>query len=70
MQSRVLGWPRAVKRLAVMALDVVLALVATWIAFTFRLDTLHWPTGAQWWVYGLTPVLSVPVSAMHSASIK
>jgi FlaA1/EpsC-like NDP-sugar epimerase len=61
MQSRVLGWPRAVKRLAVMVLDVVLALVATWIAFTFRLDTLHWPTGAQWWVYGLTPVLSVPV---------
>lgn len=61
MQSRVLGWPRAAKRLVVVALDVVLALLATWIAFTLRLDTLHWPTGAQWWVYGLAPVLAVPV---------
>ena len=40
---------------------MVLALLATWIAFTLRLDTLHWPTGAQWWVYGLTPALAVPV---------
>ena len=61
MQSRVLGWPRAAKRLVVVALDVVLAVVATWIAFTLRLDTLHWPIGAQWWVYGLAPVLAVPV---------
>src|SRR5450830_1580511 len=61
MQSRVLGWPRATKRLVVVALDVFLALLATWIAFTLRLDTLNWPTGAQWWVYGLAPVLSVPI---------
>ena len=61
MQSRVLGWPRATKRLVVVALDVVLALAATWIAFTLRLDTLNWPTGAQWWVYGLAPVLAVPI---------
>lgn len=61
MQSRVLGWPRAAKRLVVVALDVVLALAATWIAFTFRLDAMHWPSGAQWWVYGLAPALSVPI---------
>jgi FlaA1/EpsC-like NDP-sugar epimerase len=61
MQARVLGWPRAVKRLVVVALDVVLALVATWLAFTLRLDALNWPTGAQWWVYALAPLLSVPI---------
>lgn len=61
MQSRILGWPRAVKRLVVVALDMALALAATWLAFTLRLDELHWPTGAQWWVYGLAPVLAVPV---------
>lgn len=61
MQSRVLGWPRAVKRLVVVVLDVVLAWVATWIAFTLRLDTLNLPFDAQWWVYGLAPVLSVPI---------
>ena len=61
MQSTVLGWPRAVKRLVVVALDIVLALIATWIAFTLRLDTLNWPVGLQWWVYALAPVLAVPI---------
>ena len=61
MQSTVLGWPRAVKRLVVVALDIVLALIATWIAFTLRLDALNWPVGAQWWVYALAPVLAVPI---------
>ncbi len=63
MQSKVLGWPRFVKQAAVMALDMGLALLATWIAFTLRLDALHRPVGAQWWVYVLTPVLALPVFA-------
>ena len=61
MQSNVLSWPRVVKSLVVLALDMVLALVATWIAFTLRLDALHKPEGLQWMVYGLTAVLFVPV---------
>ena len=61
MQNTVLAWPRAVKLLVVVALDVVLALLATWIAFTLRLDTLHWPSDEQWWVYALAPVLAVPI---------
>lgn len=61
MHKDVLAWPRAAKRLVVIGLDVALALLATWIAFTLRLDALHQPTGAQWWVYGLAPVLAVPV---------
>ena len=44
-----------------MALDIVLSLVATWLAFTLRLDTVHWPLGAQWWVYALAPALALPV---------
>ncbi len=61
MQSRVLGLPRAAKRLVVVALDVVLALASTWVAFTLRLDALNWPTGFQWQVYALAPVLAIPV---------
>ncbi|MDP3699442.1 MAG: nucleoside-diphosphate sugar epimerase/dehydratase [Hylemonella sp.] len=61
MQNAILGWSRSVKRLVVVALDVLMALAATWIAFTLRLDELHQPTEAQWWVYALAPVLSVPV---------
>ena len=61
MQIRLLGWSRSAKRAMVVALDVLLALLATWVAFTLRLDELHWPSGQQWWVYGLAPVLAVPI---------
>ncbi len=61
MQSRVLEWPRAAKQAVVIALDIVLALFATWLAYTLRLDTPNWPSGAQWWVYLLAPLLAVPI---------
>ena len=61
MHLQILAFPRAAKRLVVIGMDVVLSVVATWMAFTLRLDTLHFPTGAQWFMYGLAPVLAVPV---------
>lgn len=61
MQSSVLAWPRWAKRLVVVALDVGLAWTATWLAYTLRLDTLHWPVGPEWWVYLLAPVLCIPI---------
>ncbi|WP_310369940.1 nucleoside-diphosphate sugar epimerase/dehydratase [Rhodoferax ferrireducens] len=57
----ILDWSRSTKRLVVVSLDVVLALMAMWLAFTLRLDRLHWPEGIQWVVYALGPVLSVPI---------
>jgi FlaA1/EpsC-like NDP-sugar epimerase len=44
-----------------MALDVVLAIVATWIAYSLRLDGFHSPSDAQWWVYGIAPLLAIPI---------
>ncbi len=61
MNERLMAWPRLVKQLAVIALDVALAMAATWLAFSLRLDTAHWPVAAQWRVYGLAPLLAVPV---------
>jgi len=45
----------------VIAIDVLLSLVATWIAFSLRLDTLHVPTPIQALVYLLVPLFAVPV---------
>jgi FlaA1/EpsC-like NDP-sugar epimerase len=61
MQEKVLSWPRTFKLLIVVAIDVAMSVLATWLAFSLRLDTLHLPSGAQWWVYALTPMLAVPV---------
>ncbi|APW36994.1 polysaccharide biosynthesis protein [Rhodoferax koreense] len=57
----VLAWSRSAKRSVVVALDVVMSLFAMWMAFTLRLDTLHWPEGIQWVIYALGPLLSVPI---------
>lgn len=61
MLSRILAWPRPVKRLFVVGLDICMGLVAMWLAFTLRLDTLHWPRGLQWAAYALAPMLAFPI---------
>ncbi len=61
MHFEVLAWSRSRKRLAVIALDVLLSLLATWIAFSLRLDTLHIPNVVQLRVYLLVPLLAIPV---------
>jgi FlaA1/EpsC-like NDP-sugar epimerase len=61
MHTKVLGWPRSVKGLVVVVLDVVLALLATWMAFTLRLDQPNWPVNDQRWVYCLAPLIAVPI---------
>jgi FlaA1/EpsC-like NDP-sugar epimerase len=61
MANAILAWPRSAKRTVVVALDVALALVATWAAFSLRLDAPHRPLGLQWAVYGVAPLIAVPV---------
>ena len=49
------------KRLVVVGLDIMMAVFAMWLAFSFRLDTPHWPEGSQWALYALAPALAVPI---------
>ena len=61
MYTQVLGWPRTTKRAVVILLDVVLCLVAMWLAFSLRLDTFHVPIGQQWWAYLVAPLIAIPI---------
>jgi len=61
MLMQALTWPRSIKRLVVVTLDLGLGLLAMWLAFSLRLDTLHWPEGLQWLVYLLGPAMAFPV---------
>ena len=61
MYSKILGLPRPAKRIVVIFIDVMLALLATWVAYSLRFETLHWPEGDQWWVYLMGPLLAVPI---------
>lgn len=59
--NRILEWPRAAKRLFVVAMDTGMGLLAMWLAFTLRLEALHRPEGMQWLVYALGPALAFPI---------
>jgi FlaA1/EpsC-like NDP-sugar epimerase len=61
--KKVLLWPRSIKRWVVMTVDVVLSLLATWMAYSLRVETLHWPVGFEWLVYLMGPMLAVPIFA-------
>ena len=63
MMQSMLDWPRWLKRLAVMAMDALLAVLAMWLAFSLRLDLLHRPVGAQWLLYALAPLMAIPIFA-------
>lgn len=59
--DRILEWPRSAKRVFVVALDAGMGLLAMWLAFSLRLETLHQPEGLQWLVYALAPLLAFPI---------
>ncbi len=61
MQHKILAWPRPVKRLVVVGMDIVLSLLATWLALSLRLESPNWPDQMQLRVYVLAPLLAIPV---------
>jgi FlaA1/EpsC-like NDP-sugar epimerase len=63
MLLQMLDWPRPIKRGVVIATDVTLALLATWLAYSMRMETLHWPQGDEWWAYVVSPAFAIPIFA-------
>jgi FlaA1/EpsC-like NDP-sugar epimerase len=63
MLLKMLDWPRPIKRGVVIATDVTLALLATWLAYSMRLETLHWPQGGEWLAYVVSPAVAIPIFA-------
>jgi len=56
-----LALPRPLKRLVVLALDLLLSLISVWVAFYLRIDQTGLPQLQQKYVYMLAPVLAVPI---------
>jgi FlaA1/EpsC-like NDP-sugar epimerase len=53
--------PRWRKQVVAVSVDVVLSLLATWLAFSLRLEQYHVPSGYQWLVYLLTSIVFIPI---------
>jgi len=56
-----LALPRPIKRLVVVALDLVLSLISVWAAFYLRVDQVGLPMLQQKYVYLLAPLLAFPI---------
>jgi len=61
MKKELLELPRWAKQFAAMLVDVVCALLATWLAFSLRLDEWHALIAEQKMAYILAVALSIPV---------
>ena len=57
----VLALPRNGKRLVVIVLDLLIALLTVWLAFYLRIDQVSLPQHQQVYVYLLAPLLAVPI---------
>ena len=53
--------PRWVKQLAVIAVDMLLAVLAMWLAYTLRLESWHVPNPTQLLSYGIALLVFLPV---------
>ncbi|WP_232313970.1 polysaccharide biosynthesis protein [Ralstonia sp. A12] len=56
-----LALPRSVKRLFVVALDMLLAVASVWFAYYLRIDQTGFPQLQQKYVYLLAPLLAFPI---------
>jgi FlaA1/EpsC-like NDP-sugar epimerase len=61
LTNKLIALPRRGKQVVVIAVDVLAAWLALWLAFTLRLEIWHVPTPHQLWIYGAVPLIFVPV---------
>jgi FlaA1/EpsC-like NDP-sugar epimerase len=61
MQTFVIMLSRRVKQCIVGAVDVLMSIIATWLAFYLRMDSVDLPRGYQWHAYELAIILSLPI---------
>jgi FlaA1/EpsC-like NDP-sugar epimerase len=53
--------PLAAKRPVAVLTDAALLSLATWLAYALRFESLHWPSGDQWWVFAIALVFALPI---------
>lgn len=59
--SPLLKMPRLAKQALVFCVDLVMALLAVWLAFYLRIDQTSWPVLDQYFVYLLAIIIFVPI---------
>ena len=53
--------PRSAKRLLMLSADIIIIPLALWSAFCLRLGSLSPDVSAFWWIFPLSPLISIPI---------
>jgi FlaA1/EpsC-like NDP-sugar epimerase len=61
LQNLLINLPRPLKKIFVLALDGMLVLLATWLAFALRLDIWEFPKVSQYGAYFLALTFAIPI---------
>ena len=49
------------KKLLRIVIDIFIALLSVWLAFSLRFESMHLPVGKQWIIYILAPMIAIPL---------
>jgi FlaA1/EpsC-like NDP-sugar epimerase len=61
MKKHLISLPRLGKQTLVLLVDAFSIALAVWLAYSIRLDRLHFPVGAEFLVYSLPLVIALPI---------
>lgn len=61
LQHLLIQLPRPLKKSFVLVIDGLLILLATWLAFSLRLDSWDAPKEIHYWAYCLSLAFSIPI---------
>jgi FlaA1/EpsC-like NDP-sugar epimerase len=61
MKKQLISLPRLGKQSIVLLVDAFSIALAVWLAYSIRLDRLHFPVGAEFLVYGIPLVIALPI---------
>jgi FlaA1/EpsC-like NDP-sugar epimerase len=61
MKKQLISLPRLSKQSFVLLVDAFSITLAVWVAYSIRLDRLHFPVGAEFLVYGFSLLIALPI---------
>jgi FlaA1/EpsC-like NDP-sugar epimerase len=61
MKKQLITLPRLAKQSLVLLVDAFSIALAVWLAYSIRLDRLHFPVGVELLVYGIPLVIALPI---------
>jgi FlaA1/EpsC-like NDP-sugar epimerase len=61
MKKQLISLPRLGKQSLALLADTISIILAVWLAYSIRLDRLHFPVGVEFFIYGIPLMIALPI---------